>query len=338
MLVLGIGLFSIIGSISQNVWATPIDKNQTVNLQSEKSMINEENSETQIHWMATDYENEGIEIDSGLILKVSKDRKTIVVPSGSISGPESIFMSLIENDISPEDVSKIIIEGPLELRGRISLLFAMLENLQHIEGIENIDVSNISIEDNGRMDAVFMGDSNLQELNLSTWNMTNYISDMSGMFGACWNLKKLIIGSNFKTSTSQGITDPPEDDVAFTGYWRAVGTGTERRPAGKRWNSVDLMETGEWINVVGEEWADTHVWEPVPAKITVKYVNDNGIEIHAPIENNDRNVSEDYDVTTSEYKIDISEYTLDASRMPKNAIGHVSDREPIVVTYVYKKM
>ena len=303
---------------------------ENISVPPEQNLESRTSSEQQLPWGN----------NSELILRVSEDGKTLHVPGGAITNPVSLSTCIGENGLSPENITKIVIDNPLEVSGNMSYLFAFFENLQYIENIENVDVSSISLETNeGRMDSVFAGDNNLQELNLSTWDLTNYKSDMSGMFYACWNLKKLVLGPNFKTSTVQGLTDPPQDSPAYTGYWRAVGNGTEHRPEGKRWNATEFMSSGsgDWTTVVGDGWTDTHVWEPVPAKIKVKYVDTENNEIHDPIENNEVNVSEDYDVTMPEYKLILPGYTLDDSKLPENAKGHISDSNPVLVTYIYKK-
>lgn len=170
-------------------------------LHSEQKINDTTSSAKILPWMGTD--SDGSTVDSGLSLSLSADGKTVYVPGGIIHGPESIAMTLSEHNISRDDITKIVIENPLVVSGVASYLFAFLPNVQYIENIETVDVSRINSTIDGRLDSLFSGDINLQELNLSTWDLTNYNSDMSGMFYACWNLRKLVLGPNFKSSTAQ---------------------------------------------------------------------------------------------------------------------------------------
>ncbi|MEO1771650.1 MucBP domain-containing protein [Candidatus Enterococcus ferrettii] len=327
-----------ISSIPEVNYTEPVDNSEQQEDIDKNAKINTttgENEDQSFPWQYYDDEQGGL-VDSELILKLSGDGTTLYVPGGTIVKPQSLVNHLYERDLDPEKVTKIIIEGPLTIQGIASYLFAFWTNVQHIENIENVDISNNSTS-YGRLDSVFSGDFNLQELNLSTWDLTNYDSDQSGFFGACWSLKKLVLGPNFKTSTAQLLTDPPQDNPAYTGFWRAVGDGTEHRPTGKRWTATEFMSSKVNNNTVGEEWADTHVWEPVPAKIIVNYQDTDGNKIHEPVENNDRNVSEEYDVTTPEYKLNIPGYTLEDTELPENAVGSIENNEPIEVTYIYNK-
>ena len=70
---------------------------------------------------------------------------------------------------------------------------------------------------------------------------------------------------------------------------------------------------------------------PVEGKVTTKYVDETGKEIHDPVTETGI-VGSDY---TTE-KLTIDGYTLDESKLPANATGKYSEND-IVVTYVYKK-
>ena len=70
---------------------------------------------------------------------------------------------------------------------------------------------------------------------------------------------------------------------------------------------------------------------PVEGKVTTKYVDETGKEIHDPVTETGI-VGSDY---TTE-KLTIDGYTLDESKIPANATGKYSEND-IVVTYVYKK-
>lgn len=75
---------------------------------------------------------------------------------------------------------------------------------------------------------------------------------------------------------------------------------------------------------------------PVPAAgITVRYVDENGVEIHAA-QTLKGNIGEAFDVSTSKYKLIIDGYTLDQDRLPTNTTGTLTD-QPQTVTYVYEQ-
>ncbi|ROZ08372.1 MucBP domain-containing protein, partial [Enterococcus gallinarum] len=82
----------------------------------------------------------------------------------------------------------------------------------------------------------------------------------------------------------------------------------------------------------------TYVYAKDPVKaadVTVKYLDTDGTEIHAP-QVITGNVGDDYDATTDVYKLTINGYTLDTKQLPNNGIGVMSDQAQ-TVTYVYAK-
>ncbi|MBM6742693.1 MucBP domain-containing protein, partial [Enterococcus gallinarum] len=82
----------------------------------------------------------------------------------------------------------------------------------------------------------------------------------------------------------------------------------------------------------------TYVYAKDPVKaadVTVKYVDTDGNEIHAP-QVITGNVGDDYDATTDVYKLTINGYTLDTKQLPTNSTGTMSDQAQ-TVTYVYAK-
>ena len=71
--------------------------------------------------------------------------------------------------------------------------FSGFENLKKIEGIENLNTSNVT-----DMSCMFMRCESLTSLDVSNFNTSN-VTDMCGMFSECNNLKSLDV-SNFNTS------------------------------------------------------------------------------------------------------------------------------------------
>ncbi|MGX6962981.1 MucBP domain-containing protein, partial [Vagococcus xieshaowenii] len=72
---------------------------------------------------------------------------------------------------------------------------------------------------------------------------------------------------------------------------------------------------------------------PDAKDITIKYINQEGSEIH-PSKTISGSLEDAYDATTDDYKISIDGYILDESKLPDNAVGIMSDKEQEVV-YVY---
>ncbi|EAF6699943.1 cell surface protein [Listeria monocytogenes] len=69
--------------------------------------------------------------------------------------------------------------------------------------------------------------------------------------------------------------------------------------------------------------------------VTVRYVDQDGKEIHAP-QTIRGNMGEAYDATTTEYKLAIDGYSLDTAKLPTNASGDFTNQAQLV-TYVYTK-
>ncbi|MCC4044646.1 MucBP domain-containing protein [Enterococcus gallinarum] len=74
--------------------------------------------------------------------------------------------------------------------------------------------------------------------------------------------------------------------------------------------------------------------DPIPAAdVTVKYVDNDGKEIHES-QTLSGNIGEKYDVSTAKHQLTIDGYTLDQSQLPNNVKGTFSDIAQ-TVTYVY---
>ncbi|ECK6840012.1 cell surface protein, partial [Listeria monocytogenes] len=71
------------------------------------------------------------------------------------------------------------------------------------------------------------------------------------------------------------------------------------------------------------------------ANVTVRYVDQDGKEVHAP-QSIRGNEGEAYDANTTEYKLTIEGYSLDTAKLPANASGVFSNQAQLV-TYVYTR-
>ncbi|MFB5508648.1 MucBP domain-containing protein [Enterococcus casseliflavus] len=104
--------------------------------------------------------------------------------------------------------------------------------------------------------------------------------------------------------------------------------------------TLDKSQLPENSKGVFSETAQTVTYvytkNPIPAAdVTVKYVDTEGKEIHAP-QTISGNVGESYDASTEQFQVTIDGYTLDESQLPENSKGVFSETAQ-TVTYVYTK-
>ncbi|WP_195514045.1 BspA family leucine-rich repeat surface protein [Enterococcus sp. 1001283B150225_161107_E12] len=90
-------------------------------------------------------------------------------------------------------VKQIIVEDQVILPKNSRALFIDLRNLEIIENIDRMDVSNVE-----NMQMMFSGTSNLRELDLRNWDTSN-VTDMGGMFQSASSITELDLG-NWNTS------------------------------------------------------------------------------------------------------------------------------------------
>ncbi|STD22188.1 BspA family leucine-rich repeat surface protein [Enterococcus mundtii] len=90
-------------------------------------------------------------------------------------------------------VKQIIVEDQVILPKNSQALFIDLRNLEIIENIDRMDVSNVE-----NMQMMFSGTSNLRELDLRNWDTSN-VTDMGGMFQLASSITELDLG-NWNTS------------------------------------------------------------------------------------------------------------------------------------------
>lgn len=80
-------------------------------------------------------------------------------------------------------------------------MFALLNNLEEIQGIEDLDMTNVE-----RMSFMFLECKKLKKLDLSKWNTEN-VTSMSGMFKDCQQLTEIIGIENIKTKQTLYMHD-----------------------------------------------------------------------------------------------------------------------------------
>ena len=110
------------------------------------------------------------------------------VTAASNDVPRSISQFFLTN--KPK---KIVIDGPLAIKGSAAGLFSDLNNLEEFEGLSNFDTSQVT-----SMLSMFANDKSLKSLDLSGFNTSN-VTDMSKLFKSCSALTNLDV-SSFNTA------------------------------------------------------------------------------------------------------------------------------------------
>ena len=131
-------------------------------------------------------------------LKVTLDTATGIatIPGGTITNPKFFYQLFRDNDVY-ESIKKIKITGPLKLVGDASWMFIWLSGLTEIEGLDQVDTSEVT-----KMNQMFNSCESLEHLNLSSFN-TKKVTDMHSMFAGCKKLSSIDLHS-FDTSS---VTD-----------------------------------------------------------------------------------------------------------------------------------
>jgi surface protein/YD repeat-containing protein len=91
------------------------------------------------------------------------------------------------------EITEIIFTGPITAGTSLTNLFRTLDQVRNIEGLENIDTSQVT-----NMSGMFSGVSGLTELDVSGWD-TSRVTNMSNMFSGMGNLIELDV-SDWDTS------------------------------------------------------------------------------------------------------------------------------------------
>ena len=148
------------------------------------------------------------------------------------------------------DVTKIVFEDNVVAIGSQQFLFAHFNNVTTIEGLDYLDVSNVS-----NLYAAFLNMRSLTRLDLSNFNTSN-ITHMDDMLTNLTSLKELTLGENFNIIGNVTLPNIP-DTTLYTGFWQNVGDGTVENPQGEY-----VLTSKELIDQYnGTTMADTYVWQ-----------------------------------------------------------------------------
>ena len=113
--------------------------------------------------------------------------------SGNITADSNDVPRSISQFFLTNKPKKIVIDGPLAIKGSAAGLFSDLNNLEEFEGLSNFDTSQVT-----SMLSMFANDKNLKILDLSGFNTSN-VTDMSKLFKSCSALTNLDV-SSFNTA------------------------------------------------------------------------------------------------------------------------------------------
>ena len=114
--------------------------------------------------------------------------KTLTITGGSLFNPKPIF-----RELGTDDVEQIKITGVVRMSGSMGGFFAKLPKLKKIEGLENLETSDVH-----SFVYTFAWDDSLVDLDLSKLKTTN-LEITGNMFDGCYNLKTVKTG-NWDTS------------------------------------------------------------------------------------------------------------------------------------------
>lgn len=122
----------------------------------------------------------------------------LAIKGGALTNPNPIYKQFADK---ANDLQTIKITGKVNLSGSAKGLFSNLTNLKTIEGLENVDVTNVT-----DMSYLFNGDTNLTRLDLSYWAPKN-TTDMNHMFSNCNSLERIYIKDNSKSGSAGNVFD-----------------------------------------------------------------------------------------------------------------------------------
>ena len=112
----------------------------------------------------------------------------VVTISGSLTTNDDVLIAL-SRFFRNNNPKKIVIAGPLAIKGSAAGLFNDISNLEEFEGLSNLDTSQVT-----SMNSMFANDPKLKSLDLSNFNTSN-VTDMRYLFQSCYSLKNLDLSS-----------------------------------------------------------------------------------------------------------------------------------------------
>ena len=161
------------------------------------------------------------------------------------------------NTAFDQQLTQIVIDPGVIANQNSCSLFKYLGNLKTIQGLENLDTSQVT-----NMYKMFSNCNYLTSLNLSHWD-TSKVTDMSVMFKNCAYVNHLVLGPKtqliYQTTglpavPAAGTKIPGTDKVVTAPYWVA----TSGYQQGKRYTSDELEQ------LTGRDQVTTYDWDSQP--------------------------------------------------------------------------
>jgi len=143
---------------------------------------------------------------------------TVVVEAGFAEPTTSDWLGAISpwNNLRWQ-IRVIRFTGPIETRGSLESLFDGLAYLTAIEGLDYINISNVT-----NMRRMF-ANTGLVSLDLSGWD-TRHVTNMRYMFERTYALQELKLGDNFSFGPNAGLSDQVRStDPRYVTRWRSAG-------------------------------------------------------------------------------------------------------------------
>ena len=133
----------------------------------------------------------------GLKVTLDTDARICTISGGTITDPDQLI-PYIPNTFGLAETLKF--DGPLKIIGKANGIFSGLAYTTKIEGLENIDTSQVT-----NMSQMFSGCEKLKQLDLSSFDTRN-VTNMYAMFQNCKSLTSLSL-KNFDTTSVNEMTN-----------------------------------------------------------------------------------------------------------------------------------
>lgn len=172
-----------------------------INDQSEKIIV--ENMGSNDNTVKTGYIGGNNETDGVYFNYMPLGLESILILTGGnlpSKSYETIASGLRRNDINPDEVGWVIIDGTITVSGRLDSFFSGLNNLTRITSI-----NKIVIKSHTTANSLFWGLSSLTEISgIESWDVTN-LTDMSQMFSGTTSLNEISLNWGEKTRNVQNM-------------------------------------------------------------------------------------------------------------------------------------
>ncbi len=106
---------------------------------------------------------------------------------------EQISLMPWSTDSKSKKITKVVVEDNIKLDSLL-ILFAGLENLKEVEGLDKIDTTDVE-----SMAGMFAGCKSLKTIDLSSFN-TSKLKNTASMFSGCENLTTIYVNDNWNVN------------------------------------------------------------------------------------------------------------------------------------------